>query len=134
MSSFLPPATSGILPYFLLITSVAGTYNVIQNYTSLWQSKEVYSGKADELTPLAARLFGTWTLLASLIRGVAAYNVHDRSAYYLAIGTFAVATFHFTTEFLVFGSVKINRASIGPLIVGWTGVIWTLTQREHYLA
>ncbi|KAK8865662.1 hypothetical protein IAR55_000807 [Kwoniella newhampshirensis] len=133
MSAILPSASSGLLPYWLLLTSVAGTYNAIQNYFVLWQSKEVYAGKADEMTFLAGRIFGAWTMLASLIRAMAAYNIHDRSAYYLAIGTYALATFHFTSELLVFGSVKPNRASIGPLIVGWTGLIWTLTQRGHYV-
>ncbi|WVQ85590.1 hypothetical protein IAT38_007756 [Cryptococcus sp. DSM 104549] len=130
--SILPSGASGILPYWLFLTSVAGTYNAVQNYFVLWQSKEVYAGKSEEMTFLAGRLFAAWTALASLIRGLAAYNINDPNLYKLAIGTYAVATFHFTTELLVFKSVKPNRASIGPLIVGWTGLIWTLTQRGFY--
>lgn len=41
------PATGGILPYWLLITSVASAYNVVQNYFTLKQSKEVYGGKPE---------------------------------------------------------------------------------------
>ncbi|WVO13098.1 hypothetical protein L204_100709 [Cryptococcus depauperatus] len=132
MSLTLPSASAGILPYWLLLTSVAGTYNAIQNYFIVWQSKEVYAGKAEEMTLLAGRLFGSWTMLASLVRGLAAYNIHDPIVYKLAICTYALATFHYTTELVVFKSVKPNRASIGPLVVGWTGLIWTLTQRNHY--
>ncbi|WVF70660.1 hypothetical protein IAT40_005453 [Kwoniella sp. CBS 6097] len=116
------------------MTSVAGSYNAIQNYFVIWQSKEVYAGKADEMTHLAGRIFAAWTTLASVIRGMAAYNIHDPIAYNLAIATYALATFHFTAELLVFGGVKLNRASIGPLVIGWTGLIWTLTQRMHYVA
>ncbi|WRT65923.1 uncharacterized protein IL334_002874 [Kwoniella shivajii] len=134
MASLLPSTESGYLPYWFLLTTCAGTYNAIQNYFVIWQSKEVYSLKAHEMTFLAGRIFGTWTLLASLIRATAAYNVHDRVAYDLAIGTYALATFHFTSEWLIFGSVKPNRGSIGALIAGWTGLIWTLTQRGHYLS
>ncbi|WVR05614.1 hypothetical protein IAU60_002636 [Kwoniella sp. DSM 27419] len=134
MSTILPSTTAGVLPYWLLMTSVAGTYNALQNYFVIWQTQEVYAGKSHEVTRLAARLFAAWTMLASVIRGMAAYDIHSPVAYHLAIATYAVATFHFTTELLVFGSVKPNRASIGPLIVGWTGLIWTLTQRTHYLA
>lgn len=43
-----PPAGGGILPYWLLITSVASIYNVAQNYVTLKQSKEIYSGKEDQ--------------------------------------------------------------------------------------
>lgn len=30
-----------------------------------------------KVTFLAGRIFGAWTLLASLIRGMASYNIHD---------------------------------------------------------
>jgi hypothetical protein len=33
----------------------------------------------------------------------------------------------------VFGSVKLNRGSIGPLLVGSSGMVWALTQRDYYL-
>jgi hypothetical protein len=42
------PAGGGVLPYWLLITSVASVYNVVQNYITLKQSKEVYSGNPDQ--------------------------------------------------------------------------------------
>jgi hypothetical protein len=38
--------------------------------------------------------------------------------YDLAICAFGVASFHFITEWLVFGTVKPNRGSIGPLVIG----------------
>ncbi|WVN86736.1 uncharacterized protein L203_101908 [Cryptococcus depauperatus CBS 7841] len=49
-----------------------------------------------------------------------------------AICTYALATFHYTTELVVFKYIKPNRVSIWPLVVGWTGLIWMLTQRTHY--
>lgn len=42
------PAGGGVLPYWLLITSVASVYNVVQNYVTLKQSKEIYSSKPDQ--------------------------------------------------------------------------------------
>lgn len=43
-----PPVGGGILPYWLLITSIASIYNVAQNYVTLKQSKEIYSGKEEQ--------------------------------------------------------------------------------------
>jgi hypothetical protein len=37
--------------------------------------------------------------------------------YTLAISTYAIALWHFGSELLIFRSVKVNRASAGPLIV-----------------
>lgn len=134
------PAGGGILPYWLLITSVASIYNVAQNYVTLKQSKEIYSGKEAQsestpqlqcaarregepgadgaVTPLAGRLFGAWTAMAAAIRLLAAYDISNKGLYDLGIVAFGVATFHFVSEWLVFGTVKPNRASIGPLVIG----------------
>ncbi|CAK9783131.1 unnamed protein product [Cutaneotrichosporon oleaginosum] len=128
-----PPPGGGILPYWLLITSAASIYNVAQNYVTLKQSKEVYAGKPEQMTPLAGRLFGAWTAMAAVVRLLAAYDISNQGLYDLAICAFGVATLHFTTEWLVFGTVKLNRGSIGPLLVGSSGMAWALTQRDYYL-
>ncbi|RSH92741.1 ergosterol biosynthesis protein [Saitozyma podzolica] len=131
LASFLP-STPGALPYFFLLTSAASIYNAAQNYFILWQTKEIYSAKAHEVSPLAARIFAMWTLVSAVIRGTAAYNVTNPTVYTLAISTYAIALWHFGSELLIFRSVKVNRASAGPLIVASVGLAWTLTQQEHY--
>lgn len=70
------------------------------------------------VTPLAGRLFGAWTAMAAAIRLLAAYDISNKGLYDLGIVAFGVATFHFVSEWLVFGTVKPNRASIGPLVIG----------------
>lgn len=44
------PVASGLLPYWLLLTSAASVYNAVQNYFILWQTKEIYSLKPHEGT------------------------------------------------------------------------------------
>lgn len=70
------------------------------------------------VTPLAGRLFGAWTAMAAAIRLLAAYDISNKGLYDLGIVAFGVATFHFVSEWLLFGTVKPNRASIGPLVIG----------------
>ncbi|RXK42535.1 hypothetical protein M231_00089 [Tremella mesenterica] len=131
----LPPTPSqgGLLPYWLLFTAAASVYNTGQAYFASWQSREVYSGKPTEMTPLASRLFGTWTLLAAAIRFRAAYDISSPAMYDLVMAKFAIASIHFWSEMLIFGSVKLNRASIGPLVIGTGSLVWCLTQRNYYL-
>lgn len=47
ISTYLPPS-AGLLPYWYLFTATAGLYHTIQNFMVIWQTKEIYSGKADE--------------------------------------------------------------------------------------
>ncbi|KAL7423711.1 hypothetical protein Q5752_001293 [Cryptotrichosporon argae] len=131
--SYLPPASGGFLPYWLLITAGASLYNVVQNYVTLWQTKEVYSGAAEQVTPLAARLFSAYTMMSAGIRIAAAYDIKSRALYDLSALAFSVAAFHFTTEWLVFGTVRPNRASSFPLLIGAGSLVWVLTQRSFYL-
>ncbi|ORY24681.1 putative ergosterol biosynthesis-related protein [Naematelia encephala] len=131
--SYLPDSSRGILPYWLLLTSAASVYNVFQSYTTTWQSKEVYAGRSAEMTPLASRIFGSWTLTAAMIRTMAAYNVSDPTAYHLVMGTYIIAAFHFGSELFVFKGVKINRASIPVFIVATVSLVWTYNQRAYYL-
>ncbi|KAK4688454.1 hypothetical protein P7C73_g1660, partial [Tremellales sp. Uapishka_1] len=133
--SYFPatPASGGILPYWMLLTAVAASYNAVQCYFIIWQAKEVYQGKAHEMTPLAARLFASWGLVAAFVRGTAAYNLSNAPVYYLAMATYAFAGLHFTSEMLLFGSVKPGRASLGPFVVAFTSTTWMYLQSDYYL-
>lgn len=71
--------------------------------------------------------------MAAAIRFLAAYDISNKGLYDLGIVAFGVATFHFVSEWLVFGTVKPNRASIGPLVIGceFTGSRHELTFSER---
>lgn len=45
------------------------------------------------------------------------YSPFVYRAYLLAFATYAVAGFHFWSELLVFRTAKVNRATIGPLVI-----------------
>ncbi|KAF3924730.1 hypothetical protein AA313_de0208314 [Arthrobotrys entomopaga] len=98
------PQTPGLLPKFLLFVSIVSVANSFQCYATLKFTKRVYSGKPFEVNGLSSRTFGTWTLLAALIRFYAAYNINNGPVYDICIGTFALAGWHFGTEWLYFGT------------------------------
>ncbi|KAK1927897.1 hypothetical protein DB88DRAFT_507957 [Papiliotrema laurentii] len=132
--SYLPllPAQGGYLPYFLLLGGTAGLYNTIQNFFTSAQTKELYSGQQQQVSRLTCRLFGLYTGIVSVIRFYAAYNITNQPVYDLALIAHAFALWHFTTEMVAFGSVKVNRASISPFIVATTGIVWMWSQRAFY--
>ncbi|KAG7119667.1 Ergosterol biosynthetic protein 28 like [Verticillium longisporum] len=116
----------------------------------------------DQVTPLAARLFATWTLLAAVVRMYAAYHLEHAHMYDLVLWTYVVAlghflsemlvfktvkfgapdlvlwTYvvalgHFLSEMLVFKTVKFGAPSVSPLIVATTAMIWMPMQRGYYV-
>ncbi|KAF3937944.1 hypothetical protein ABW19_dt0201555 [Dactylella cylindrospora] len=131
--SYLPLAP-GYLPKFLLFVSVVSVFNSAQTYSTLKFTKRVYSGKPFEVNGLSSRTFGTWTLLAALVRFYAAYNISDPAVYDICIGTFVIAGWHFFSEWLYFGTARIGDGLTGPLIAATTGLTWMLSQREYYLS
>ena len=87
----------------------------------------------DQVSPLAARLFGTWTFMAGLIRFYASYNLENPSLYQLAIWTHVLAAAHFTSETLVFKTIRFSGPQIFPFAAAFGGTLWMSLQYGHYV-
>ncbi|CCE88403.1 Piso0_001908 [Millerozyma farinosa CBS 7064] len=137
----LSPATKssgGYLPHWLLFISVVSIFNSIQTYKArdLSLTRRVYeSAPRNDVTPLSARTFGTWTLITSIVRFYGAYNiVGNKAVYELCMWTFVVAGFHFISEWLIYRTCKLGKGLSGPLIVSSTSLIWMYLQKDYYLS
>jgi hypothetical protein len=87
----------------------------------------------DQVTPLAARLFGTWTLIASLVRIYAAYNLKYAHMYDLAIWTYVVALGHFSSEMFIYKSMTFGKPQAGPFFFAGLALIWMPMVRSYYV-
>ncbi|KAK4110925.1 hypothetical protein N656DRAFT_799644 [Canariomyces notabilis] len=87
----------------------------------------------DQVSPLAARLFGTYTFVAGLIRFYACYQLENPAMYQLAIWTHVIAAIHFTSEMLVFKTVRFSGPQAFPFAAAYGGTIWMLLQYKHYV-
>ncbi len=88
----------------------------------------------DQVTPLAARLFGAWTLMACFVRIYTAYDVGNKALYQLSLLTHVVAAAHFASEWLVFKTFRLTGPQLFPLFAGNVGTIWMAMQYGHYVA
>jgi hypothetical protein len=88
---------------------------------------------ADQLTPLAARLFGTWTLITSIVRCYAAYHLHIGPVYDIAICTYVVALGHFASELFVFKSMSLGVPQLFPFAFATCALIWMPLVRDYYV-
>jgi len=88
----------------------------------------------DQVTPLAARLFGVWTLMNGFIRLYTAYDVHSRALYHLSILAHLGAAIHFTSELLVYKTMRWTGPQFFPLFAGWSGAVWMILQYGHYVS
>jgi len=126
---------------------VISVANSIQAYTTLKFTRRVYSGTASSspssqahaypdnspVTPLSARTFGTWTFLSSIIRLYAAYHINDPVVYQLALWTYAVAGWHFGSEWLIYGTAGWGAGLAGPVFVSSGSMAWMLWCWEEYV-
>lgn len=62
----------------------------------------------------------------------AAYNISDPLVYQLTLWTFVLALAHFLGEWLLFGTAKMGKGLLGPLIVPVVSLTWMLAQWEFY--
>lgn len=87
----------------------------------------------DQLTPLAGRLFGTWTIITSIVRCYAAYHLNSGPMYNVAIWTYVVALSHFASELFVFKSMTFGLPQIFPFTLATTALIWMPMVRSYYV-
>lgn len=87
----------------------------------------------DQVSPLAARLFGLYTFAAGIIRFYACYQLENPSLYQLAMWTHIIASVHFTSELLVFKTIKFSGPQAFPFLAGYSGAIWMYLQYNHYV-
>ncbi|KAL0633863.1 ergosterol biosynthesis protein [Maublancomyces gigas] len=126
------PQDEGLLPKWLLLVSIIAVANSVQTYATLQFTKRVYSARPDQVNGLSSRTFGTWTFLASVLRLYAAYNITNPVVYDLAIWSYAIAGWHFLSEWLIFGTASMGAGLIGPIIVSSLSTTWMITQRGLY--
>lgn len=130
----LPSTQDGLLPSWLLFVSAVSVFNSVQTYISgLELTRKVYDNKPQEVTNLSARTFGTWTVLASIIRFYGAYYISDPVVYNLTFSSFLLAGAHFASEWLVYKTVKFGKGLAGPLITASLTITWMTLQRDFYV-
>jgi hypothetical protein len=88
---------------------------------------------SDQVTPLAARLFGVYTILAGVIRIYGAYRLDDPALYQLCLFTHVLAAAHFTSEALVFGTLKLGWEHAFPFGAAYVGSVWMAMQYGSYV-
>ncbi|TVY47959.1 Ergosterol biosynthetic protein [Lachnellula occidentalis] len=146
LTSYLPQH-EGLLPKWLLFVSVISVGNSIQAYLTTAYSAQVYLGPVNSskpataydsapnspVTPLSSRTFGTWTLIQSLVRLYAAYYIDVAPIYQLAFLTYLVAWGHFVSEWQVFGTARLGKGLIGPLVVATASLVWMFMQWGFYV-
>ncbi|KAF7560926.1 hypothetical protein G7046_g3214 [Stylonectria norvegica] len=87
----------------------------------------------DQLTPLAGRLFGTWTFVACIVRLYAAYHLDNGPVYNIAYWTYIVALGHFSSELFVFKTMTFGLPQVFPFTLATMALIWMPLVRSYYV-
>lgn len=114
-------------------TVVAGGLHTVATYTRPIQSMVPFQGaKAPQPTALQAHIYGIKNIYTVLIRFYAAYNLQNRELYILAMCSFAGVLFLYSTELLIWQTVRPREAII-PLLTSSVALTWMWTQMDFYV-
>lgn len=130
----LLPKEDGLLPKWQLLVTAMALFNTVQNFATLKLTRRLYLRvPSNSVTALQARTFAVWTLTAAIVRGYAAYHIHDKTIYDMALFTYLIAFGHFSSEILIFRTASLNSAAISPVIVSTVSLIWMLRHYDFYV-
>ncbi|KAI0661482.1 Erg28-like protein [Cubamyces menziesii] len=132
LSAYLPQGP-GWLPTWQLIVAVTATLNTIGNMTSVAASRKLYNSAPAFVNPLQSRTFAIWTLTSAVVRFYAAYNIHNKMIYDIALFTYLFAFFHFGSELLIFRTARPAVPNMSPVVVASTSLVWMLSQYDFYV-
>lgn len=120
----------------LLVVGIAALYNSIQCFVPrMAVTSRIYALAPNQVTPLMARMMGTWTLTSAMVRVYAAYHIAESGVYDLCIGTFLIAFCSFVGEVLVYKTAPWYSPGVWPALLVSTGfTAWMIIARDHYIA
>ncbi|KAK6396572.1 hypothetical protein LTR65_008470 [Meristemomyces frigidus] len=125
-----------VLPYWLFITAIISASRTFQCYTPSLQQRIMrllYSGAHfHETSALAARQFGTWHMLSTIVQINAGLFVHDRGAYNVALWSFILTLLHFLWERVAERTVG-GRSLLAAEVLAFVSFCWMMVQREVYV-
>ncbi|KXN91730.1 Ergosterol biosynthetic protein 28 [Leucoagaricus sp. SymC.cos] len=134
LDNFVAYLPSSLLGKWQLIVASAAVFNTIQNFTTLKLTRRIYDNvPSASVTALQARTFAVWTLTSAVVRFYAAYHIHEKVIYDMALFTYLIAFGHFSTELFIFRTARINVGVLSPVIVSTTSLIWMLNQYDFYV-
>ena len=98
--------------------------------------KRVYSDQPDKVNALTGRLFGTWALLAGIVRLYCAVDIVNPPLYRLTVCSFVVDVGHFLAEAFVYRTVPpfADAVALVPLVVaGLSAVLMVVVVGGRYV-
>jgi len=112
------------LSYWLLWVSFASLFGTLQAFYSTALLKQYQFNKAQhEVTPLAGRLFGCWTTLATILRVSCALEPWNVTVYRLTICTFVLAISLYLHSFIIARSISFRNVMM-PMAFAFPSLIW----------
>lgn len=95
--------------------------------------RSLYHGSHFQQTSaLAAREFGSWSLLSCVVQINARLFIHDRAAFNVACWAFILTSLHFIWERIVEGTVR-SRSLVAAEGLAFVSFCWMMVGREGYV-
>ena len=128
MARLLPLRRGSYLPYWLFFMSLLAFFNTYLCYTTVVPAnKDTHPNIAypltNQLTPLAARFYGTWTAVSGILRLVTAYRMNEKGLYFTTWAGFVVTCLNFGSEVLLYKTATWRSVGVG-IALDIITVVW----------
>eukprot|EP00128_Syssomonas_multiformis_P017515 Colp12_sorted_trinity150504_noHs@15960 len=76
------------------------------------------------ITDLTARMFGSWTFLAGLLRLYCAADINSKSTYQVTMWSFALVFAEFAAEVFLYNTAALTPGIVLPFIISGGSFLW----------
>lgn len=124
LEALKPKERLPLLSYWLLFVSAVSLFGTVQAfYTTDLLKQYQFDLGASQVSPLTGRLFGCWTLLATLLRLNCALEPSNKSVYRLTTLTFLIALGFFSHNYFIAKTMSLSSVAM-PMAFAAPSLIW----------
>jgi hypothetical protein len=116
-------------------TALLSAHDALQAFIPSLQKRALFarypSCPWQERTALAARQFGAFNILLTVVRIHAGISIHSYGAYNVGVCAAAILLVHYVSE-RVMGSIRGSALSVAE-VVAFVTFVWMMVQREKFV-
>eukprot|EP00698_Gefionella_okellyi_P004408 TRINITY_DN14069_c0_g1_i1.p1 TRINITY_DN14069_c0_g1~~TRINITY_DN14069_c0_g1_i1.p1 ORF type:complete len:134 (-),score=34.00 TRINITY_DN14069_c0_g1_i1:60-461(-) len=125
MAALLLAPASAYLPYWVGFVGAAAVFgSSLAFFFPERIRKDQFALQPKEVTPLAARLFSAWTILASAVRISYFFYPADRGLFMSVYASFVIVLGFYSNEIFIAKTAPVMKSTAIPLFISVTSLTW----------
>eukprot|EP01100_Stratorugosa_tubuloviscum_P004555 TRINITY_DN2148_c0_g2_i3.p1 TRINITY_DN2148_c0_g2~~TRINITY_DN2148_c0_g2_i3.p1 ORF type:complete len:142 (-),score=40.66 TRINITY_DN2148_c0_g2_i3:157-582(-) len=118
-----------LLQIWLLFVSALSLFGAFQAFFLETLKDQQFSNAPEQVTDVARRLFGSWTILATVILALCAFHLHEKAIVNATLGSFIIVFIVYSYETFIAKTIPLWPNATAPFIIAGISFFWIIIDK-----